>query len=544
MPNLSSSTPSPASNHFSGSIYLAAAITGLPLLIFKLSSSTDRLINSLYIGSYILFVVFAFVKLPYWLKASAMLLITYALGLSNLLETGIWGDARLFLIGFITLSIIFFSLRGGFITGLISLISITIVGWLTIGKQITLIIPLAQSDSLIAWVAGGSAFLMLSSVISVSIYSLQSRFSLAAQESENFYTSQIRDHDNLDERIKESALALDRSSEQLEAAALVNRDIAEIHDLQQLLNSVVLQITNRLGYYHAGIFLSDSTNSKLSLVAASSKGGQNLLTSGHKLEVSRESFVGFAALQKHTRIAQDVGADALYFNNSNLPETCSEIALPMITKNILVGVLDIQAQQKNAFGPEDISTLQAITDQVSMAIENNRILEQSRASITNLEALNAGNISKAWKQHLGTQVKGYSYTPMGINVIGTQDLTNENDPTSEKTIIIPLSLRGKEIGEITLKRKLNDAGWAESEKELASRIANQVALAIENARLLEDSQRRANREQTVSELSDRFSRSLDVDALLQDAVRELHKLPQVSEVSVYINPVEEVLKTE
>jgi GAF domain-containing protein len=121
------------------------------------------------------------------------------------------------------------------------------------------------------------------------------------------------------------------------------------------------------------------------------------------------------------------------------------------------------------------------------------------------------------------------------------DLTSKS---GEKTLRLSLNLRGKEIGAISLWRKENDSAWTATDKEMIERIATQVVLAIENARLLEDSQRQAVREQTVNELSSHFSHSLDVDTLLQNAVREIHRLPQVSEVSVFIKPAEETKNSE
>ena len=134
------------------------------------------------------------------------------------------------------------------------------------------------------------------------------------------------------------------------------------------------------------------------------------------------------------------------------------------------------------------------------------------------------------------QTRGYRYTPTGISVLSQNP--EEVNP-EDKTIQVQLKLRGKSIGTIALKRKSNTATWTDVEREMVERVAIQAALALENARLLEESQRQALREQTVNEFSSRFSHSLDVDTLLQHAVRELHRLPQVADVAIFINPAEE-----
>jgi GAF domain-containing protein len=348
--------------------------------------------------------------------------------------------------------------------------------------------------------------------------------------------------DNLEARITERTDELNRRSTQLEAAALVARSAAEVRDLQELLESVVDQITTRFGFYHTGIFLTDASGQFVILQAASSEGGRRMLARGHRLEIGRQGIVGFSAHQKRPRIAQDVGTDSAFFNNPDLPETHSEIALPLIVRNRVIGVLDIQSKDNNAFSPDEVYTLQTMADQIALAIENARLIEESRTSIQQLENLTAENTGSIWKHRLQEQVKGYFYTPLGITPLtsgGDENISKSED----KSIEIPVNLRGKNIGIITLKRKPNEASWSEAEREMADRIASQIALAVENARLLEDSQRRALREQTVNEFSNRFSRSLDVDTLLQNAVRELHRLPQVAEVTVYVNPSKENDKT-
>ncbi len=341
--------------------------------------------------------------------------------------------------------------------------------------------------------------------------------------------------ENLEKRVEERTQELNRRSTQLEASTLVARSAAMVHNLEELLENIVEQISERFGFYHTGIFLTDSAEKFVVLQAASSEGGKQLLKRGFKMDISRQGVVGFAAYQKRPRIVQDVSKDNAYVHFPELPETRSEVALPLVVRNRVIGVLDIQSEESNAFKFDDIYTLQTMADQVALAIDNTILLEESRAALQQLEALNANSAANIWKTRLQEGPRGFTYTPLGVTPLANK---NEDKETSEaeKTISIPVNLRGKSIGTISLKRKANDPNWVEAEREMAERVASQVALAVENARLLEESQRRAAREQKVSEFSNRFSRSLDVDALLQNAVRELHSLPQVAEVAVLINP--------
>ncbi len=521
-------------------ILYATCIFGLPTLIASALTNTNRVTVGIDIGVYLVLLLVTFIKFPYWIKAVVLLALIYILGFIGLTETGIWGDSRLFFLGMITMATLLFSASAGIVATIVGFVSIAVVGQLIITEQFKL---LNTSGDLGLWVTYSLGLLILAVLIMSTIHAFQKEFESARQNTNEYLKTLAEEHAGLEERVEDRTLELNRRSSQLEAAAQIARSAAEVHDLDELLNSVVLQITARFGFYHAGIFLTDTTGQKVILAAASSEGGQRMLARGHKLEIGRQGIVGFAAYQKRSRIAQDVGTDEAFFNNPDLPDTHSEVALPLIVQGRLIGVLDIQSQEHNAFSLDDVYALQTMADQIAMAIENTRLIEQSRSAIQDLEAISATGITKAWKDRLEGQTIGYTYTSLGLNPLGKRK-SSLPKTDNEKTMKISLVLRGIEIGAISLQRKASDPTWTSTEKEMIERIATQVVLAIENARLLEESQRNAVREQTVNDLSSQFSLSLDVDTLLQSAVREIHRLPQVSEVSVFIKPAEETRNLE
>ena len=340
----------------------------------------------------------------------------------------------------------------------------------------------------------------------------------------------------LEERVGERTAQLDRKTSQLEAASLVARSAAETTNIKILLDSVVEQISNRFGFYHTGIFLSDSARQKVYLAAASSEGGKRMLARGHSLDIGRQGVVGYAVYEKRARISQDIEHENVYFHNPDLPETKSEAALPLMIKNQAIGVLDIQSTEQNPFGPEDLFILQTMADQVALAIQNARLLEESQLAIEQLQAATSKSVQDAWQSYISSHGKGYIYSAGNVSPI-SEDSTKETNP-EDKSLQMAINLRGQNIGTISLKRHTSESDWTEKEQEFTEKIAAQIALAIENARLLEDSQRRAAREQTLNELTTRLSRSLDLENLLQNAVLELHKLPQVTDATVVIAPQE------
>ncbi len=520
-------------------VFYGGCLLALPGLITSLAGNTSFLLQGAYLGAYVILLAVTFSKLPYRFKAAALILIIYGFGISSLLKTGIWGDAQIILLTFIIMSVLLFPLSVGIVAELVSFISIGVVGWLSITHQLQLIDSRnGQPGNWIDWVSGISPLLIISILIVVALNLAKKEASEALNAIENARELRAKESVSAQEMVEERTSDLNHRMAQLESALFVTRNAAEFYDLEHLLDYVTQQITTRFGYYHGGIFLADAAGQVLTLTTTSSERGKRMLIYGHKLAIDRQSVIGFAADQKRPRIAQDVGVDAVLFNNPDFPDTHSQVALPLIAQSRLIGVLDIQSTEHSAFPPDVVYILQSMTDQIALTIENVRQLEESRSAIQDLEMGTTQAAATAWKNRLSGKTQGFTYTSLGISPI----YHHQDAPaiaTSEKTIKVELNLRGNQIGKIVLKRKASETAWSEAEKEMIERIAMQTVLAIDNARVLEESQRRAMREEAVSDFSNRFSHSLDIDTLLQSAVRELHRLPQVSDVSIFISPSDE-----
>jgi GAF domain-containing protein len=340
----------------------------------------------------------------------------------------------------------------------------------------------------------------------------------------------------LERQVAERTEELTRRTEELQAASQVAREAASQQDLNQLLQRTVVLISARFSFYHTGLFLLNESRDYVVLKAASSEEGKKMIEKGHRLAIGQQGIVGAAAYQNRPRVAMDVGADSVYFNNPDLPLTRAEAAFPLTVRNEVIGVLDIQSTSVDAFSQGDVELFQTLADQIALAIQNARLIEETRDAIRQIEASNAESVRRAWTDRARAQKKNYRYTPSGVNSVSQNEIQPAIGINSRMSI--PIGLRGQRIGNITLSRK-NDTPWGEEDRSLAIEVANQIGLALENARLLDEAQRRAAQEQAISELAARLGRSVDPDSILQAAVRELHMLPNVEEVSVFINSIEE-----
>ncbi len=334
----------------------------------------------------------------------------------------------------------------------------------------------------------------------------------------------------LEERVTERTNELKAANEgnarrasQFESVAHVARTISSTQTLDTLLPQITETISAEFNFYHVGIFLLDNRREFAILVAANSEGGQRMLARNHRLQVGATGIVGYVTNVGQPRVALDVGLDAEYFNNPDLPNTHSEIALPLRIGADIFGALDVQSTEPNAFLQEDISILSTLADQVSVAIQNARSYQQSSAALLQAENASYQLSGQQWKRFLSNKiVEGYYFDGIETKTIKTSD---KNRPHN---LAIPLTLRGSQIGLIKLSALDPNREWTDDEISMIQTAAERTALALENARLLLESQKRASKERTIGEISAKIGRLTNLESILQTAVQELgNTLPGV-----------------
>lgn len=337
---------------------------------------------------------------------------------------------------------------------------------------------------------------------------------------------------DLEGRVTERTKMIERRIAQIQAVAEVGKAVAAQRDLEELLDRTTHLISNRFGYYHVGIFLLDPSHEFAVLRSSNSSGGARMLAREHKLRVGREGIVGTAARTGEARIALDVGEDAVYFDNPDMPDTHSEIALPLIASDEILGVLDVQSVEMDAFSEDDIPALQILADQLATAVQNARLLRDTR------EALNAaqkayGDISKrGWETLLQrTKAPGFIGMMHGELVPAKKNLDSKTKEklsrgeavlsADQRTLTVPIVTRGQTIGMMRLVKPSYADPWKMDEIEDIKTLAAQVSNALESARLYDEAQRRADSERLSSEISDTIRSSSKIENILQNAIREL-----------------------
>ena len=494
------------------------------------SSATPAELSFLTVA-YLLLLIVTFYSVPYAIKAGSFLAIGYFIGLFTLTRFGPWSDAAVFFLAVNIFASMLFDKQVDRWIFILNSTTIIGVGTLDILNVLTITstqIPPAESGD---WITYSASYIVLAITLVWAINLLKRDFRSIAEKFQSTLKILSSERADLKQHVDENTASLIQKTKQLRATSYIARQTAEVDDPSLLLEIAVNLVTEQFGFYHTGIFLMSETEDSIVLQASSSDGGKKMIENGHTLPVGKHGSVGFAAAQKTYHIALDVGTDAVHFDNPDLPATRSEIALPLVIRNRVLGVLDIQSDQPQAFSMDDVDVLQTVADQVAVAIENTRLLDESRAALLQLETLTTHRAREAWRQRIQKQAHAFTYTPLGLRA----DALSED---GDKALSIPISLRGQKIGSISISRK-NDENWNKVDMDMINEVAYQVGLAVDNIRLLENATQRAQQEKIVGELAARFSQSLDIDSLLQTAARELGQAPEISEVSVFIGQLPE-----
>jgi len=365
----------------------------------------------------------------------------------------------------------------------------------------------------------------------------------------------------LEERIEERTAELtirtqelEHLSEGLERRASRFKAITEVSQVSSELGGKLVDMLTRIAnivsqqfnFYHVGIFLLDERGEYAVLKAANSEGGKRMLARQHQLRVGTEGIVGFVSRSGTSRVVLDTGEDAVFFDNPDLPETRSEMALPLRSGEHIIGVLDIQSTEPNTFRSEDIEALNVLANQVGIAIENARLYEDAQRSLAESERIYRQYIQQEYAMLARSRKeRGFVYDQVElrpINVPITNREIKEAVATGEVRMVesqqgirlaVPIKVRKQVIGVLNIDAKgLNKAD--PDNLDVITAVVERMGLALESARLLEDSQRRAAKEQQIGEISAKIGASINLRNILQTAVEELGRALPGSSVAIQL----------
>jgi GAF domain-containing protein len=325
--------------------------------------------------------------------------------------------------------------------------------------------------------------------------------------------------------LEENARQSQRRTTQLEAAAQVIQAVSAVLDPDERLNRVVNLISEHFGHYHVGAFMLDETGRWAALRAANSESGRRMVARGYLIAIAAEGIVNSAIRMGEPRIAFKEGVDAIYFDDTNLPNSRSEMALPLIARDQIIGALDVHSTEPDAFDEEDMAILSTLAGQLAISLDNARLREASQATLSQLEALQRRYIGQAWEDYTAQQEADlYEYR-------AEEPTPDDADEAPSDGLVVPIRMRGGHVvGTLGVQATQQGTkhGWSTDQRALVETVAEQVAQAMEAAQLFDETRRLAQRERLVAEITGKIRAAPDIDSILRTAVQEIRRALRAS----------------
>lgn len=503
-----------------------ASLLGIVLIVvsFPTTVGSDRFI---FIGLYLILLAVTLLRVPYMVRAYTLLLAIFIVGINAVIDWGPWADGSVFLLTTIVLATIMLDRGLDIIVLAIStLAAIAIAVMQQIGVyQISANAPsITPTD----WAIYIVDFTVAGGIIVAAVTQFKTTFMRSGRRMQDAFDAVESARKSLDEQVQENAQELDSRLTQIRTASQAIHSIAGIQNIAELLDTSTRLIAERFGYYHVGLLILDDQRKLAYLQASSSAAGAQLIGQAIRLAFDKRDPLVVVIEQNRAAIMSDIDMKN-FVPDPNFPLTRSRMILPLAIHNEVIGMLDIHSEQPQAFDAQDAEILQTIADLTAISFDNVRLVNETKSLIDQLEINTAIQTKRTWSKLTSRHKPAYQYTPAGVRPIFSPDKRVESGD-----LLVPLVLSGQRIGAIKLKRKGNAAAWSERERGLVEKIADQVALALENSRLVDEAQKSAMRDQMIANISTQIRETLDIEAVIRTAATELRRVFDLKEAEIVI----------
>jgi GAF domain-containing protein len=360
---------------------------------------------------------------------------------------------------------------------------------------------------------------------------------------------------SLEKQVADRTRDLERRTTYLEASAQVSQAASSILDVDQLTQQVVELIRERFGMYYVGLFLADEAGEWAELEAGTGEGGRTMLARGHRVPVGGGTAVGQSIALGQSRVARENDQDTVRLAAADLPGTRSEAALPLHSRGLVNGALTVHSDRPDVFDNAAIGVLQSMADQVAVALDNARLFAESQAALE-AERRAYGQYSREmWSQMMRAGLtSGYAFTRKQVIPIGNEwspemDAILREDKSvvvtdpAGTTLALPIRVRGQTIGVVDVRKSAEGGDWTAEEVALMESLSEQLGVALESARLFQDTQRHGASEQLTAQITSRMRETLDVETVLRTTTEELYQVFNLAEAEVRLGPVSDQLTT-
>ena len=498
---------------------------GLISISYSTATVTDRI---LFISLYAILLAITLLSVSYPIRAFSLLFMVYAIGVNSILAWGPWLDGSIFFMVFVILAALLFDQRLDLYAMAVCILAFVLIGTLQLAGIYRFKDPNVPAVTTLDWAVYIIDFSIATGILIIAINLFKEEFARVIREMQEIFNSLTLERAQLEDKVRERTQELEIQTFQLRTSTNVARTIAEIQDISELMETATRLSSESFGYYHVGLYVLDDPKRTAFLQAASSSVGKQLIGQGFRVEPDRRNVFNLAIEQNRPIITSEVDGFG-FFRDPNFPLTRSRMTLPLAVRGNVIGVLDLHSDQPQGFNQENAEILRTLTDLIAISFDNARLINETKNLLSQLNLSSTVETRDTWSK-LTSRIKPiYQYTPAGVRPIFSATRHEFGDGMR-----VPLILNGQSIGIIKLKRKGENTKWSDRERALVEKIAEQVSLALENSRLIDEAQKSALRDQMIASISTRVRETLDVESVIRTATTELRRIFDLKEAEISI----------
>jgi GAF domain-containing protein len=541
-------------------ILLAASILGTLAYfsnIYTLIQNRSWVVAIIQTTVYVLLLlVTAFEKIGFSARVYGFLTIIFILGISDLLESGLSGEGRLFMLVFATMGLLLLNYRSGILIFVVSLISITCIAALMVVR----IIPapdlsvIDNSSHAVDWLTGGIIYVLMAALCLFSLYTLIQGLEHTVARQKQLTKDLEKERSGLEERVTERTSELEKHNNQLETASQFARAISVENSLTEILNQALDHFQKIWGDADLVIFLHDPKTGVYQIKSAAGEIGKALFEQQASLISTQPGTLGDLIQHGEAVILHNRGADVLYFNDLPISAMRLAVLLPFRASGNNIGAVFLLSQAELEINLNDLRIFQNMTDQLGTAVEKFRLLALMQENMAELKTSSRQLTQRNWRTYLKANQHKYSYRldrnslqtdmpehaevsqalQIGQRVVMPVETSEGSTSKGLVAVAIPIILRGQPLGVLNIR--FNKSYVSEEMLNLVEAAAKRLAIALENIRLMDEVQKRAELEHTVSNISSKVRSTSDIDGILKVAALEIGRSLGVSEVLIQLRP--------
>lgn len=560
---------------------------------FSVIQSENWVFLGIFISAYLGILICTFVpRLPFSLRATVIILVSFGLSLTDIFEFGLNGDGMIWLFTSVILTSILFGIRWTLVNGTVQALIILTVAYLVMSGRLTVLHP--DYTQLTTWIDIGFDYIFLGLIASIGLNILI-----------NGLERSLRTTHLATEAVKTNSRNLERRVNQLRTVAEISRTISAESTSENYLQILAEVIQERLSLYYVGVFLVSEDKRFAQLKAGTGDPGKTMLAQSHQLEIGGNSMISWCITHAQPRIALDVGQEAVRFDNPHLPHTHSELALPLKASEEIIGAVTIQSSEPQAFDQDDITVLQGLADSLATAITNARLFQETQTQVEELNTLYSASLSMYASvqsqdaliniaQHMlnvsGTQnyvVSSWDTTqdevvtlfgfspgedistdighrfklsdyPLTARVLKERFIVSlrADDPNADHAevallnqsglkslLMVPLITQDKVIGLMELHDEINYRDFTPQQVHLVEALSAQAAVVIEMTNLFAQNRRIARNEQIINQITSKFQQTLNVEDVMKTTILELTKTLGLEEATIQLGMEDTFVKS-